>query len=84
MFSREVSDKTAILVNVSVLIVEITPDVWCGANLAEDMKMSPCRHFSLQAQYFVRVGGVEVELSWQVQGIVRLRRLVEVNVAVTV
>ena len=53
----------------------------CGANFAEDMKMS-CRHFSWQAQNFVRVGGVEVDFSWQAQGIVRLRCLVEVSVAV--
>ena len=30
----------------------------------------------------MRVGGVEVELSWQAQGVVRLRRLAEVNVVV--
>lgn len=29
-----------------------------GANFAEDINMSR-RHFSWQAQYFVRVGGVE-------------------------
>ena len=30
----------------------------------------------------MRVGGVEVELSWQAQGVVRLRRLAEVNFVV--
>ena len=55
--------------------LEIIPNMWCGANFAEDLKMS-CRH----SQYFVRVGGVEVAFSWQTQGIVRPRCLVEVNV----
>ena len=52
----------------------------------EDMKRSywSYRHFSWQVQYLVRVGGLEVEFAWQAQGIVRLRRLMEVNVAVTV
>ena len=57
--------------------------MWRGANIGEDMRMSR-RHFSWQAQYFVRAGGVEVPFSWQAQGIVSLRRLVEVNAAVTV
>ena len=61
--------------------VEIIPNVWCGANFAEGVKMS-CRHFSWQAQYFVRDGGVEVKFSQQAEGIVRLRHLVEVSVAV--
>ena len=56
-------------------------NMWRGANFAEEVKMSR-RPFSRQAQYFVRVGGVEVELSWQAQGVVRLQCLVEVNVAV--
>ena len=43
----------------------------CAANFA-DMKVS-CRHFSWQAQCFVRVGGVEVHFSWQGRGVVRLR-----------
>ena len=39
--------------------------VWCGAILAADMKLSR-RHFSWQAQCFVRAGGVEVNFrdSW--------------------
>ena len=61
--------------------LEIIPKVWCDAKFSEDMEMS-YRHFSWQAPYFERVGDVEVEFSWQAQGIVRLRRLVEVNVAV--
>ena len=44
--------------------VEITPNLWCGARFAEDMKMS-CRHYSRQAQYFVRVTGAEVEFPWR-------------------
>ena len=38
-------------------------------------------HISWQAQYYVCVGGVDVSL--QAHGIVRLRVVVEVNVAVT-
>lgn len=41
------------------------------------------RHFPWQAQCFVHVEGVEIELSWQARGVVRLPCLVEVNVAVT-
>ena len=36
--------------------------MWRGANFAEDMKTS-----SWPAQYFARVGGVEVKFSWQAQ-----------------
>ena len=50
--------KIVILVDVSVLRNYSKRVVWC--NFAEDMKMS-CRHSPWQAQYFVRVGGVEVE-----------------------
>ena len=40
--------------------------ILCGANLAEDDILTT----AWQAQCFVRVGGVDVELLWQAQGIV--------------
>ena len=40
-------------------------------------------HISWQVQYFVRVGGVDVQIFVAAQGLVRLRVVVEVNVAVT-
>lgn len=39
--------------------VEIIPNKWCGATIAENMRMSS-RHFSWQALYFVNVGGITV------------------------
>ena len=82
---RDNSQLIAILLEVSVRRKssnnQIIPNVRCGANFAEGMKMSRCR-LSWQAQCFVRVGIVEVEILWQVRGIVRLRRLVGVKVAV--
>ena len=66
--------------------VEIIPNVWRGAKFAEDTNMIEQVMSSLfLAKYFVRVrgAGVEVKFSWQAQGIVRLRWLVESKFAVT-
>ena len=47
--------------------VELIPNVWCGANSAEDVKMS-CRHFSWQAVLVVVLwcGGVPQKFSTRV------------------
>ena len=57
---------------------EIVPNVWCGANFADDMKVSR-RHFLSRRRTLC----VEVEFSRQAQGTVRLRRWATVNVVVT-
>ena len=79
--------------------VEIIPNVWCGANFVEaDMIWYFVRALRYERAIFVAVTEVTFrgrrsilctldvwtrKVSWQAQGIVRLRVVVEVNVAVT-